>query len=109
MLPRLPNHNDSRNEHLDHGHHCQLRDSFSSQSQSRRLPVNLRGGGYGPQLPPPSEDITQGAQELLMNFTSDTLRRNHLNVPESVFISQGLELYSIFVILFVNRLNYLLW
>lgn len=89
LLPRLPNPNDIRNEHLDHRHYCQLRDSFSSQSQSRRLPVNSRGGGYGPHSPPPSEDITQGAQELLMNFTSDTLRRNHLSVPESVFIHQG--------------------
>lgn len=69
--------------------HCQTR--ISTQSHSQKLPLNLRGGGYDPlpPLPAPSEDITQGAQELLMNFTYDTLQSNHLEVPESFIMHRG--------------------
>nr|XP_045605671.1 uncharacterized protein LOC123762924 isoform X1 [Procambarus clarkii]XP_045605680.1 uncharacterized protein LOC123762924 isoform X1 [Procambarus clarkii] len=91
VLPRLPNHNDSRNGYSDHLPYHHPREAALSHSSSRWHPLNLRDGGCEPLplAPAPSEDITQGAQELLMNFTSDTLRSNHLAVPDSLILHQG--------------------
>ncbi|KAG7168218.1 uncharacterized protein LOC121867532 [Homarus americanus] len=80
---RLPNLNSNRNEHFDHPYNCQQRELASAQSRSRWHPLNLRGGGFGPQPPPPCEDLAQGAEHLLINFTYDALQSNHLDVPES--------------------------
>lgn len=89
-LPRLPNYQSDRRDSWCSPQPLSPREDPSFfQSVTRILPLNLRGGGYGPQPPPLDDNIEDDAQDLLSNFTSETLLRNCLPNPSTAIIRQG--------------------
>ncbi|XP_068251131.1 uncharacterized protein [Palaemon carinicauda] len=89
-LPRLPNYPSDRRDSWCSPQPLPPREDPSFfQSMTRILPLNLRGGGYGPQPPPFDNTIEDDAQDLLSNFTSETLHRNSLPKPNTSILRQG--------------------
>ncbi|KAK7066413.1 hypothetical protein SK128_025839 [Halocaridina rubra] len=86
-LPQLPNCQDRRDD-WSNPRALPSRDSSIFQSVRCILPLNLRGGGYGPQ-PSGVDSIEEDARDLLTNFTCETLRSNYLQSPESSILPQG--------------------
>ncbi|XP_042870848.1 uncharacterized protein LOC122252419 isoform X2 [Penaeus japonicus] len=85
-LPRLPSQQD---QWIEQRHPPRCAPTGAHDTARGWFPLSLRGGGYGPQPPPTQENVRQEAQELLLNFTSDALQRNHLPVPENDIIRKG--------------------
>ena len=51
--------------------------------------MTLRRGGHGPHHPSSQNTTEDDAEDLLYNFTSETLRRNRLARPDDNVIHQG--------------------
>lgn len=86
-LPRIPNLHPSSSGVYQHRREEWVED------RSRWPPNSLRGGGYGPPISP--EDTNREAQELLINFTADALRRRHLNFPNDIMEQGRSDFFSL--------------